>query len=232
MLTRRSVVSGMSLLAAVPMIRPNSLFSQSGTEFPHLSPSVLLFAETRIVALCKSIHGQNATRSEGIEVVSALGLLFSHLQETGFNDKLTQDIKGRADAIRNLPVPSGRIQALTADLKKSGIALTASDAEGLFDLDSGRRSAALSQIQSEGIAGAEKAILSQFNQSVQTLPMREDTVFASPLAYHGGARLERVNCAANAALCSLLAVFSPPPLDAVMAAAAAVYAGLAAFNLC
>jgi hypothetical protein len=201
-----------------------------------------------VMLLNKSREGTlDASDVQG--AIVALSTLFAHMQETGLNDQIQLNILSHEDAILNSGPTEEQIQGLYSKVNSSGGKVSLNEfRNSLLTAQAGRQQF-LSKIKKVGLWAVEKEQITELQKIQVTL--KADTSMRSPAALSSlysfnahsfktasfdrsstsSAHLRRAYCeaAALSAECALLAIFSPPPLDAVMAAMAAVYGIEAAF---
>lgn len=204
------------------------LFGQKVTSsgLPPLSKAVTTAADAAVLNLCRKTQQGNATASDGSAALEALATFFAYSKEVGYTSALEARLKAALPSVLGGANFSTHQAALLLQLQSAGISVT-DDVRQSLSPDSETIQQFASSLRSIGLVGIEGQILQQFSRMVA--PARiSDTVFT----VRSGVHLREVNCAANGIAAGILALLSPPPLDALFGAVAVTYDMMAAMNVC
>jgi hypothetical protein len=168
-------------------------------EAPAVSSAVVRGATEAAQNLLTKMKAGSHTDADVRGAVTALGILFAHLEETGYNAWLQQRITANPEAVLNL--------------------------ENHSEISTSQRQQFLREVRVFGMLEIEAQIV----RRVQELSQGESEQTRAGV---GIGKFLPVVCylAADSATAALLAVLSPPPLDAILGAVSAVYALLAAWK--
>ena len=170
---------------------------RQSTEAPHLSVAVVNGATEAVRNLQSRLKNNSQTDADVSSAATALSILFTHAEETGYNAYLQKRILENPDTVMNL--------------------------DGHPEISTSQRQQFLRQVRVFGMLSIE----AQLVRRVQELSRVEQ---AKARAGVGKFALATCYLAADAATAGILAVLSPPPLDAIMGVIAGVYGLLAAWR--
>lgn len=180
------------------------------------------------MSLCIATNRGSAGIAELTSTETALGILFAHMQETGFNPKLDSGIK---DGSIQPQAPS----ALSVKVLSLGITPNGTGRSKLFEFGDSDRQKFLNDVRSVGTAGIETKLLLEFDKRTKAASSGFSTINYNPK--HSSARFLHVyrpvpTCGMLSLEAGFLGLFSPPGLDLVMAGISLYYGAMDLMGVC
>lgn len=169
----------------------------------------------------------NALQASDVRAtVVSLGTLFAHLQETGTNQKVQEQMLAHEDEFLNKGITEEQIQVQYAYTRSQGSQLLLPQFRSVLITTQVERQSLMAELKTQGLWGMEQQLLARLNLAEARMPHERLSPRVS-LMNLNITRIEVKGCALLAAIFAAGAFFCPP-----LAIIAAIYAILDALGVC